>query len=236
MKESTQKKLLLASGVVNSILIIALCALLAALCVGIYNSGPSPFSRESVGLALEKALPLICVTLGFILAGGVMRLCFNVKKRPTVQRDPLGDLPKHAVNDEAKRERRFRSICKSGLFGAVLATAVFCSVYTANSPFGTENVNLDIARVCLVVFAAFLLCILLTALCISLCKKSAVRERALGGGREAAEQKGHQYRKYITLFVFALGLILLIAGLSTGGMDAVIQKAINICTECIGLG
>nr|MBE6545081.1 thioredoxin [Oscillospiraceae bacterium] len=36
--------------------------------------------------------------------------------------------------------------------------------------------------------------------------------------------------------VAAVALILIAAGIFNGGMEDVLQKAVKICTECIGLG
>ncbi|MBQ8683609.1 MAG: thioredoxin [Clostridia bacterium] len=36
--------------------------------------------------------------------------------------------------------------------------------------------------------------------------------------------------------VLAVGLALLVYGFATGGIADVLTKAVNICTECIGLG
>ncbi len=40
----------------------------------------------------------------------------------------------------------------------------------------------------------------------------------------------------IRLVVLALAVIFIIAGIANGNMHAVLVKAINICTECVGLG
>ncbi len=42
--------------------------------------------------------------------------------------------------------------------------------------------------------------------------------------------------KRIRLIVLALSVILIIAGIVNGNMHAILVKAANICTECIGLG
>ena len=36
--------------------------------------------------------------------------------------------------------------------------------------------------------------------------------------------------------ILVISIVLIIVGLFDGGVDDVLQKAINICTECIGLG
>ena len=41
----------------------------------------------------------------------------------------------------------------------------------------------------------------------------------------------------ITRIVLAVGgIVLVIVGICNGGMAAILEKAINICTQCIGLG
>ena len=42
--------------------------------------------------------------------------------------------------------------------------------------------------------------------------------------------------KIIRLAVLALAVIFIIAGIANGNMYAIMIKAINICTECVGLG
>ncbi|MCR5734828.1 MAG: hypothetical protein K6G22_09510 [Lachnospiraceae bacterium] len=43
-------------------------------------------------------------------------------------------------------------------------------------------------------------------------------------------------QKIIRIAVFVLAVIFIIAGIANGSMEAVMIKAINICTECVGLG
>ncbi|MBR5960707.1 MAG: thioredoxin [Clostridia bacterium] len=45
-----------------------------------------------------------------------------------------------------------------------------------------------------------------------------------------------KYRKGIQAAVFVAAVLLIIAGIANGGALDVLVKAINICTECIGLG
>jgi hypothetical protein len=43
-------------------------------------------------------------------------------------------------------------------------------------------------------------------------------------------------RPYAAVGVFLLGAVLLTVGVMRGEMDIVLQKAVRICLECIGLG
>lgn len=42
--------------------------------------------------------------------------------------------------------------------------------------------------------------------------------------------------KKLRILLYAAALLLITAGILNGGMRDVLIKAINICTECIGLG
>ena len=50
--------------------------------------------------------------------------------------------------------------------------------------------------------------------------------------------KRYERYRYIIIawIVFAIGIVLIIAGIATGELPAIWQKAVIICLECIGLG
>ena len=43
-------------------------------------------------------------------------------------------------------------------------------------------------------------------------------------------------KKYVRWGVLAVALALTVTGILTGGFQDVLTKAINLCSECIGLG
>lgn len=58
-------------------------------------------------------------------------------------------------------------------------------------------------------------------------------------GKKGAMRKGKYNRRAVLavrISLAVIGLGLLITGAVTGGMADVLAKAINICTECVGLG
>jgi hypothetical protein len=72
------------------------------------------------------------------------------------------------------------------------------------------------------------------------CRRSMEREIALlkgVSGNKAPEAAAKPSRVlYVRIALFALALVLIVLGINNGGMRDVLIKAINICTECIGLG
>ena len=64
--------------------------------------------------------------------------------------------------------------------------------------------------------------------------KRAAEAQAAKKPEEAAAGKGRIYK--IRLAVLVVSVICIIAGMVNGNMKDILIKAINICTECIGLG
>ena len=71
-------------------------------------------------------------------------------------------------------------------------------------------------------------------------EKPAVKETKAGILGKASEKLallGSDRAKNITRIVLAVGgVVLVIVGIFNGGMASILEKAINICTQCIGLG
>ena len=74
-----------------------------------------------------------------------------------------------------------------------------------------------------------------------LCGASMEREIALAQKAEKrppAPKKAEDGRaaRILRIALYAAALVMLAAGVMNGGMRDVLVKAVNICTECIGLG
>lgn len=69
--------------------------------------------------------------------------------------------------------------------------------------------------------------------------KTAKEKAVKGRVQEASKKQEKDKTKGVWLYraaIFAVALVLLIVGICNGGMKEVFVKAINICTQCIGLG
>ena len=65
----------------------------------------------------------------------------------------------------------------------------------------------------------------------------AVKKLIVGEKEEKVQStKSELVIKIVRLALLTVGAILVIAGIFNGSMRDVLIKAINICTECIGLG
>lgn len=72
------------------------------------------------------------------------------------------------------------------------------------------------------------------------CRRSIEREiallRGISGNKMPDVPSGTSLLRYVRIVLYVLAVILIVEGIGNGGMRDVLIKAINICTECIGLG
>ncbi len=60
--------------------------------------------------------------------------------------------------------------------------------------------------------------------------------RTNGKVKKEEIEKNNKYKVIIQASIVCIAVIMIIIGITNGGAEDVLQKAINICTECIGLG
>ncbi len=118
-------------GILTSVLLVAMGMCFAASCVSIYQSGASPFTRESIALHVSRFSVLIWVTVTAIVGGAVLAILWpDEKKRPQALRDPAAMLASRArrldlaalppeTREGMQREAGIR------LFWGILAAAVW---------------------------------------------------------------------------------------------------------------
>ena len=241
-----------------SISVIAVGTCLIAGCLVIYfGGGEQPYSREIVVQTLLKiAIPLIvCAAL---TVGGFVWDFFDpaCQKKNKTAPDIAALLPrlyqKKALSlaDECtvralKKEqvtRRIHTWIRTGL------TAVGAAIFTVYSMqpthFDDSDINGSVVRAVLVACACFAVpcCYAIyTAFAVA---KSYVREMELLKAVPTAPIPAPLARDssysietlVLRIAFFAIALLFLLYGLFAGGTADVLTKAVNICTECIGLG
>jgi len=239
--------------VLGVLFIIAVCHLY-------YTGGETPYSRERVGDYLAWLIIPGIITLLLVIAGIVYNIVTGESDvNPTAR--TKGELLESFVSRYgldsfagaeaalARKLRRRRNIIDF----AVSQISAVCFVFMLDylffiAKFSVENMNAEI-------MSAFAVCLPIAALGVGIhAVRAYFSERSAGEELEAlkASIKSHgapavkkqpeaKKRKVNTLLVTriavaAVALILIAAGIFNGGMEDVLQKAVKICTECIGLG
>ena len=248
--------------IVQSVLCVAVCAMLAAAVITIYRDGlalkaADPLSwiytREKVAEAAGPVMPVM--VLGIILTA--VSLSMGIKdenaekpvKDTEWQRDSIVSRVA-APSNEMKAERSRQRKMLYGGWAAFALCMVPILIYITN---GNHFPNGDLEPVFLALIAHVIPWTLvgLGVLMIStrLQEKSLEREilaakeqikleKARGVKTEANGGKGRQAdrARFLRIALLVVAVMMIVAGTFNGSARDVFGKAVKICTECIGLG
>lgn len=223
------------------------------------------FTREIVGERLRAFIAPFIILIVAIVAGVIFPLCEAKAKFTSEYTAKLLEkkLPDGGEGDEYNVA--LANYCKLNKLRIVLwsvtgtlllgcSVATLCYVLNAANFSGddiTDEILTMVKNVLPWIASAFVVLIVFALLSGIIAKKRVKEIKALikhGNGEKATEQKiafVAALRKLlssdITLWVvraiiFAVGVTFIVLGALNGGARDVLIKAINICTECIGLG
>ena len=145
-----------------------------------------------------------------------------------------------------KKEQTLRLTLRIGTAVVFAALMVYPAIYFMDgSHFTITALNDDIRNaVCIALIPAFVglmlcfLCSLLESKSIS--RETDVYKKLIANGNVTAapvdETKKNHTLTIVRVALLLLAVCLIVAGIFNGGMKDVLDKAVAICTECIGLG
>lgn len=244
----------------------SVCAVLLGIsfiicCAHLYFTGSeAPYSRDRVGDYLIWLIVPSVITL-LLAVGGLIYNAITGQKEdnntPRTSGEMLEGFLKRfdfeSFDDETKNEinaiRKRRNIID--FIASELSALCFVFIldyFLFIADFSVENLSADI-------MAAFAVVLPIAAIGIAVhiprafvAEKSAEKELALlkesvkaGGAAKviASEKKAEERVNYTAVARYVIAgaaVVLIILGIANGGMADVLQKAVKICTECIGLG
>lgn len=255
-KDLKQRIRLIYSIALSAVIVIAGICLITA-CIGIYRSGDEPFTRESVAAAFSGIAIPVYLCLGMVIGGFVLALFLpGTAKKSAVQKQ-------YGVILQRLRERTDLTQCDEALFKAIRAEqasralhrrittsllvlgSVIFLVYALNGDhFHQTDINGSMVSAIWVLLPCMTVPFGYAVFTAYHANKSMQREIALFRQAEGAASPGRQevckapsgVAVYLRYGLLAVAVAILIYGFCTGGTIDVLTKAINICTECVGLG
>lgn len=266
MSKKTKERITLIYGLVLSALILAAGVCFALSCLSIYQSGNSPFTRESIAAHFQRIAIPVWVCVAGVIGGIVLSVVMPLEgTRVKAERDPEAILAKlsarldladcgEAAAESIRRERKCRrtvTVILWVLAGIALLPALMWCVNPAH--FSIENLSEDIKTAALFILpcAAVSLGLLTGERLLrhaSVARETAAVKAALTaakGGAPAPKNGKSDKRKWtsdprfvwgVRGAILVVGVVFIVLGVCNGGMADVLGKAIRICTECIGLG
>ncbi len=263
LSERAIKLIRLILPIVVGVMLTVCAVLFIVSACSINQLGSSPYNYETIGVAFSRIAVPVYITIGLVIIAGILLTLLSPDGKTKVkpQKDALSRLTRasrtadmssaHAdTTKNIKKEQKLRGVLyyvNVGVFAlGTLVALIICAVLSAAKIGDGVTFNDLLYAVLLVSFVAFnclIPAIILAFARIPLEMLSAERELKLVTelSRRKPEtpeiKKGNiPYVLIVRLSVIVLAAVFIIVGILNGGMVDVVQKAIKICTECIGLG
>ncbi|MBO4937761.1 MAG: hypothetical protein J6C98_02000 [Oscillospiraceae bacterium] len=242
-------------GIVLSVSIAAAGICLIWACVGIYRTGDHPFSREAVAAAFSPIAVPVYLCLALVIIGFVLDLILpapasrrKVEKNLELILEKLHgktDLSQcsEALRGEIIAQQRSRKLHRRITAVLLIIGSIIFLVYALREgAFHQSQINDSMVRAMTVLLPCMAVPCIWAVYAAYRRTASMEKEIALlkqvSGGKASDKQTAAttDRTKLIRNVIAVLAIAFLIYGFCTGGTADVLTKAVNICTECVGLG
>lgn len=238
-------------GILLSAALVVAGVCLMAACLGIYNSGDRPFTREAVAAAFAGICAPVYICLALVAGGFLLDGFWGMEKKKTAPEKQYGAILQklHAKADvhsapvvaQQKKRQLYKGIAL-GLLAVGSVVFIVFGIRAAN--FTMEDISGSMVTAmwwllgCLAIPFGFSLytayyCRKSIRLEIDLVKQ-AIAEGAAPADPVAPKKAFPMGAVRWALLILAVGIF--VYGFFAGGTKDVLTKAVNICTECVGLG
>lgn len=255
-KENVQRIHRIYSILLSIVIVVAGICLIVA-CVDIYQSGDKPFSREAVADAFSSIAIPVYLCLIMTIIGIIWEFVSPTTIKDAKPEKPYAHMVKklYAKKDLTQCEDTLRTKImkeqKSRKIHYIIRTVLLCVasiiflIYALNKDnFHQSEINDSMIKAMMVLLPCLAVSFAYTLFTVIYNEKSLQREIELLKQAPAAtetftkDETNHSDKIiFITrIALLVVGLGILIYGYVAGGTVDVLTKAINICTECIGLG
>ena len=243
-------------SIITAILCIIAGVILISGCLNIYYSGiEQPYSRQIVAETFSAlCLPVyLCAT--FVFGGFLLDFFLPiVPRKEKLSKDNVHILSRlkqkaDMHNCDAQLHQQILKLQSTRkihrcILGAliVICSGIFLSYALNIGNFDKTEITDSMVQAMFVllpcVAVSFGYGVFVSFYCAASIQKEITlfRQIPAAKGTHPPVAKKHNYQKIIQLNIIVVAVVLALYGLLTGGTLDVLTKAINICTECIGLG
>ena len=248
-----KKRIHLIYSIVLSVVTVIAGLCLIAACISIYNIGDRPFSPQAVAAAFSTIALPVYLCLALILVGFILDGFFPASKgKPAIEKQHAvilaklhekADLQGNALIRKEQRNRKLHRLISLGLLAA--GSVVFLCYGANSNNFDSMDITGSMIKAMYVLLPCMAIPFAYGIFSAFYCRASLQREIALAKQAIAAGAEKPtvlpQKKKVCSLLalrwaLLAVGIVLLVYGFFAGGTEDVLTKAVNICTECVGLG
>lgn len=256
MTEQSAGRLRRIFGIATSAVLVLTGVLLMVQCCRIYYTSDGTFSPEIVAahfspIAIAVYLSIAMVVLGFVLDDFLPKA--KAKRSSTKNLDLILeklhaktdlDACEESIRAAVAREQASRKRHKTVSIALLLTCTVSFLAFALNgNNFHQREITESLVRAMYLLIPCTVIPFGYAVLAAYKTKASILREiellKSAGGNRAPVSVEIKDHYKITTVArwaVLAVALAIFVYGYMAGGTADVLTKAINICTECVGLG
>lgn len=263
MTQETKKRIHLVYGIaVSAVSILAGICLIAA-CLNIYYSGVAAdagqiYTRQIVAESFAKIAIPVYSCLVLVIGGMILNLALPLEKakvkpeknlplilqklREKTDLNACDEQLRKAVKKEQRRRKDLAHLCA---FGLTTAFILFLENVCNTESWGTDSTP-SMIRAMNGMFGLLVIPLAVTVFATYRNRKSMEKEielmrQAAAQAPKATEKAAPKVRSnrsanIIRIAILAIGILLVVLGACNEGTKDILTKAVNICTECVGLG
>lgn len=245
----TNKRVHQVYGIVLSVVTVIAGICLIAACISINSAGDRPFSPEKVAAAFSTIAIPVYLCLVLITGGFILDAFFPAPKEKDIpEKQYPALLEKQYRKDSSLRNNRERSRRMTHNYIALCWLAagsiVFLLYGTNGANFDTQDITGSMIKAMYILLPCMAVPFGYAVFAAYYAKASMKRELEMLKNMEASADAVPAAPKNSCRFpcmavrwaLLGIGIVLLIVGFVSGGTEDVLTKAVNICTECVGLG
>ena len=253
------KKILTALKIISSISVLLIALIFIFLFYNIYLNGSSPnnisangvliediYSREIIAASLKPYLPILIVLLILVFIATLVNSFYFVTENKNnitnanklrLIKNRVDSLPVDAIKEEKKR-----IYINVASYTSLICCLISALIYLMNiDNFISWELEGVMFSLLINLLPELILAFIIMLIKLSLLDKSFDKEFEI---LSKCEKKSNvnlpsvdtERKLTVSIMLFSIALLFILIGIINGGMKDVLIKAINICTECIGLG
>lgn len=263
MTEKTKKHIHRIYGILVSVACIFAGICFIAACLNIYLGGQEAglsqlYTRQIVAESFAKIAVPVYSCLILVIGGMILNMALPIEKnkvkpeknlplilsqlREKTDLDACDESLRNAITKEQKQRKDWAHLCA---FGLATAFVLFLSDACNTQNWGANSTP-SMVKAMYVMFGTLALPFLLTVFITYRNRKSMAKEielmrQAAAQAPKAVEKSAPKVRSnrganIARIAILVIGAALVILGACNEGTADILTKAVNICTECVGLG
>ena len=255
MNENGKKVIRVIYYVLVTLMLAVAAVLLMAACVSVYRTGDHPFSPASVEAAFRPIAVPVYICLGLLAVGVILHPLLPTRDQanPDLDRAVIKRLSARTdlslcpaeITAAVKKERALRLVLRLVTVGLLTVGAAIFLLYALSfERFTMEDINGSV----IAAIWWLLPCVGVPCICGivsayvgrgSIRREIAALKAAPAEARKQAPAPADKPAVGVAIArcaIIGLAIGFIVGGLTYEGWADVLTKAINICTECIGLG